>query len=130
MSIPVDVTRLAEALTDFGSGYLLTVSPAGRVKAFTVDPVVRDGLVVVAAASRGTAANLAANDAVTLVLPPRERHGYTLLVDGTGRALGDEVEITPGRPSCTARPRTATARCHRPRPPARVRAATTASRSR
>ncbi|MEZ5095786.1 MAG: pyridoxamine 5'-phosphate oxidase family protein [Nocardioides sp.] len=95
MSIPVDVTRLAEALTDFGSGYLLTVSPAGRVKAFTVDPVVRDGLVVVAAASRGTAANLAANDAVTLVLPPRERHGYTLLVDGTGRALGDEVEITP-----------------------------------
>ena len=40
MSIVVDVTKLAETLRDFGSGYLLTVSPEGRVKVITVDPVV------------------------------------------------------------------------------------------
>lgn len=103
MSIPVDLDRLAEALDDFGSGYLLSVSPAGRVKALTVDPVVREGVVMVLGAGRGTLANLAGNDAVTLVFPPAQAHGYSLIVDGTGVAVGDDVRIAP-----------ATAVLHRP----------------
>lgn len=95
MSIPVDVARLSQALTDYGSGYLLTVSPQGRVKAITVDPEVRDGVVVVSGPSGGSAANLAANPAATLVFPPAQPRGYTLIVDGTAAAVGDDFEVTP-----------------------------------
>lgn len=94
MSIPVEIGRLAEALGDFGSGYLLTASADGRVKAVTVDPEVEGG-VVRCATSRGTAANLAANPAATLVLWPREEHGYSLMVDGTAVATDEAVELTP-----------------------------------
>ena len=94
MSIPVDMARLAEALTDFGSGYLLTASADGRVKAVTVDPELDRG-VLRCAASRGSAANLAANPQATLVLWPREEHGYSLLVDGTGVPVDDVIELTP-----------------------------------
>jgi len=94
MSIPVEIERLAEAMADFGSGYLLTVSPEGRVKAVTVDPEVVDG-VVRCATSRGSAANLAASPQATLVLWPREVHGHSLLVDGTAVATDDAIALTP-----------------------------------
>jgi len=94
MSIPVEVGRLAEALGDFGSGYLLTTSADGRVKAVTVDPEVVDGVVRVAS-SRGSTANLAENPRATLVMWPREEHGHSLLVDGTAVASGDAIELTP-----------------------------------
>jgi len=94
MSIPVEIARLAEALEDFGSGYLLTASADGRVKAVTVDPVL-EGSVVRCATSRGSAANLAANPQATLVLWPREEHGFSLLVDGTALATDDAIELTP-----------------------------------
>ena len=102
MSIPVKIARLGEALEDFGSGYLLTASADGRVKAVTVDPAV-DGGVVRCATSRGSAANLAANPQATLVMWPREEHGFSLLVDGTAVATDDAIELTP-----------ATAVLHRP----------------
>ena len=94
MSIPVEIARLAEALADFGSGYLLTASADGRVKAVTVDPEVVDG-VVRCASSRGSAANLAGNPQATLVLWPREPHGHSLLVDGTAVATDGAIELTP-----------------------------------
>ena len=54
MSIPVDVVDLAKALTDFGAGYLLTVSAEGRVKAVTVEPQVVDGALVVSGPGLGS----------------------------------------------------------------------------
>ena len=98
MSIPVDVADLARALKDFGAGYLLT-SRDGRVKVVTVEPSVTDGLVLVAAPGKGTLANVADNAAVTLVFPPPEPKGFTLLVDGTAEVAGDEI----GRASCRER---------------------------
>ncbi|GAA5146106.1 hypothetical protein GCM10023340_16530 [Nocardioides marinquilinus] len=107
MSIPVDVARLAAVLADFDAGYLLTTRD-GRVKAVTVEPEpAPDGTLRIAAPGGGTLANLAANDAVTLVLPPRAPRGFTLLVDGTAAAdgdAGDDVVLTP-----------ASAVLHRPR---------------
>lgn len=94
MSIPVDLPRLAEALADFGSGYLLTASTDGRVKAVTVDPSLDEG-VLRCAPSRGTAANLAANPRATLVFWPRQEHGYSLLVDGAAVATDEAIELTP-----------------------------------
>ena len=95
MSIPVDIADLACALADHDAGYLLSVSPVGTVKVVTVDPEVADGQIRVAGPGRGTLANLVANPAVTLVFWPRERHGFTLLIDGTATADGDDIAITP-----------------------------------
>ena len=103
MSIPVDVADLAAALQDFGAGYLLTTTE-GAVKVVTVDPTVADGVLLVERPGKGTIANLAGNAAVTLVFPPREEKGFSLLVDGTGEAAGDDVRVTP-----------TTAVLHRPR---------------
>jgi hypothetical protein len=94
MSIPVDVADLAKALEDFGAGYLLT-NRAGAVKVVTVEPTVTDGVVLVEGPGRGTVANLAENAAVTLVFPPREPRGFTLLVDGRAEVAGDDVRVSP-----------------------------------
>jgi hypothetical protein len=102
MSIPVEVADLAKALHDFGAGYLLTTT-GSSVKVVTVEPTVTDGVVLVEGPGKGTVANLAENAAVTLVFPPREPRGFTLLVDGTAEVTDDDVRITP-----------ATAVLHRP----------------
>ena len=95
MSIPVEVADLARALEGFGAGYLLTVSADGTVKVVTVEPTVSGGEVVVGSPGRGTLANLAANAAVTMVFPPAEAKGFTLLVDGTGTVEGEDVRVSP-----------------------------------
>lgn len=97
MSIPIDIDRLGAALSDFGPGYLLTVSDGTAVKVVTVEPRLSGGVLLVDGPGRGTLANLAGNPAVTLAFPPREEKGFTLLVDGT--AVADEgtgqVRVTP-----------------------------------
>jgi hypothetical protein len=97
MSIPVALDRLAEALHDFGAGYLLTSSPAGRVKAVTVQPYAADGHLRIPTSSRGTSTNLAGNDQVTLIWPPLQQKGYTLIVDGTAveHPDGEGFVVTP-----------------------------------
>lgn len=95
MSIPVELDRLAEALTEFGAGYLLTASADGRVKVLTVDPDVREGTVVVSGPSKGSAANIAANPRVTLVFPPPQPKGFSLIVDGVAEAVGDDFRVRP-----------------------------------
>lgn len=94
MSIPVEIGDLRAALERFGSGYLLTTA-AGRIKVVTVDPTHDGDSFLVAAPGRGTLANLAANPTVTLVFSPPEPKGYSLLVDGTGAASGEDVRIVP-----------------------------------
>jgi hypothetical protein len=95
VSIPVDPADLAKVLADFDSGYLLTTS-SPQVKVVTVDPAVApDGRLRMAGPGRGTIANLGQNPAVTVVFPPLERHGYTLLVDGTGHVEGEDVVVEP-----------------------------------
>ena len=95
MSIPVDVADLEKALADFAAGYLLTVGSDAAVKVVTVEPTVRDGVLVVAGPGRGTVANLAGNANATLVFPPPLPKGFTLLVDGTAVVVGEDVRITP-----------------------------------
>lgn len=95
MSIPVDIGDLAAALERFASGYLLTTTD-GRVKVVTVDPVPDGHGLRVGAPGGGTLRNLAANPAVTLVFPPLQAHGHSLLVDGTATVEGDDVVIVPG----------------------------------
>jgi len=94
MSTPVDVADLPERLADFDRGYLLT-SHEGLVKAVSVRAVPRDGSLVVAAPGGGSLRNVTANPSVTLLFPPPEPGGMTLLVDGTATAEGDDVRVAP-----------------------------------
>jgi hypothetical protein len=94
MSIPVDVEDLPQRLAEFDRGYLLT-SSGGRVKAVSVRAVPDGGGLVVPAPGRGSLANVASNAEVTLLFPPLVSPGYTLLVDGTASAEGDDVRVVP-----------------------------------
>ncbi|GAA4677270.1 pyridoxamine 5'-phosphate oxidase [Nocardioides nanhaiensis] len=95
MSVPVAIGDLQEALEGFGAGYLLSNSE-GRVKAVTVEPEVSDdGMLMVRDPGGGSRRNVAANPVVTLLFPPLQERGYTLLVDGTASVEGDDVRVTP-----------------------------------
>ncbi len=89
MSIPVDLATLAQTLESFGAAYLLSTSLDGRVKAVTVQPEVVDGQLLIGAASRGTSGNIAGNDRVTLLWPPLQPKGYTLIVDAVAAPAPD-----------------------------------------
>ena len=95
MSLAGEVTRLAEPVGGLGPGYLLTLSPQARVEVLRVDVRGEGALLVASGPSPGSGANLAANPAVTLVFAPAQPHGFSLIVDGVGRAVGDDFEVTP-----------------------------------
>lgn len=95
MSIPVDLSGLDAAVKEYAAGYLVTVSDEGTAKIVTVEPTVTDGVVRVADPGNGSRRNAAANPRVTLVFPPREEKGFTLLVDGTAAVEGDDVTVVP-----------------------------------
>ena len=93
MSIPVDVAALGRVLASYGAGYLITVGADGAPKVVTVEPTVLTGVLVVPVPGKGSLANVAARPAATLVFPPPEERGFTLLVDGTAVPDGDDLRI-------------------------------------
>jgi hypothetical protein len=94
MSILVDLADLPTTLADFDRGYLLT-SAGGRVKVVSARAQVDGDSLLVRGPGRGSVANVGANPSVTLLFPPRDDPGMTLLVDGSAAAEGDDVRITP-----------------------------------
>jgi hypothetical protein len=99
MSVPVDLKQLAEALADFAFAYLITVGDDFRPHAVAVDPVLAGGVFEVSQVGRSTRRNVTAHDDVTLVWPPAEVGGYSLIVDGRGSFASDEalLVVVPGR---------------------------------
>jgi hypothetical protein len=99
MSVKVDLDRLADALADFTFAYLITVGDDYRAHSVAVEPVLTDGVLDVGPAGGHTRRNLARHGDVTLVWPPGETGGYTLIVDGTSGPSDDEtpVRIVPNR---------------------------------
>jgi hypothetical protein len=97
MSVKVELGELAATLADFDVAYLVTVSDEGRAHVLSVfaDPT-PDGLVV-DGVGRHTQANATAHPDVTLVFPPRQRDGYTLLVDGRATVDGTTVTVAPAK---------------------------------
>jgi hypothetical protein len=78
----VDLARLAVAIGDFSFAYLITVSDDYRVHTVTVNPVMREGILVVGPIGGRTRSNLTDRSDGTLLWPPREPGGYSLIVDG------------------------------------------------
>ncbi len=96
MSIVVDLDHLAETLADYPYGYLLT-SSGGAVKAVTVTATVQDGGVDIPVGSGGSARNLADNPKATLLFPPPQPRGYSLIVDGEATATDHGFRLTPAK---------------------------------
>jgi hypothetical protein len=94
MSIPVDLADLPRRLTEFDRGYLLTAKE-GLVKAVSVRVVVDDDGLRIPSPGRGSLANVGANPSATLLFPPVESPGMTLLVDGTATPDGDDLLLAP-----------------------------------
>lgn len=90
----VDLDRLTEALTEYGSAFLTTVADDHQAHTVMVDPVFTDGVFDVGEVGTRTATNIAAHPAVTLLWPPRAPGGYALMVDGRADG-GDTVRVVP-----------------------------------
>ncbi len=105
MSIRVDLSELSTALADHDYAYLMTVTDDGRVHVVAITPSVTEGALRVDEVGRRSTANLAARPNISLVFPPRDVGGFSLIVDGDAAADGDAVVITP-----------TTAVLHRPAP--------------
>jgi hypothetical protein len=101
----VDLKRLAVALTDYPFAYLITVDDGYRVHTVTVEPELRNlpegpngpgAILDVGRIGGHTRKNLAHRSDVTLLWPPPEPGGYSLIVDGRAEATdsdgGDAAE--------------------------------------
>ena len=97
MSVKVDLDQLADALADFTFAYLITFGDGRHAHAVAVDPMLIDGVFDVGSIGGSTRKNIARHDGVTLVWPPPEPGGYSLIVDGTGRPTGDALTVVPSR---------------------------------
>ena len=97
MSIPVPVTDLAGALADYDYAYLLTVSDDGRPHAVAVSPRLVDGVLRAGVGHRSTVNAVARPDAVSLVWPPSESGGYSLIVDGAASIDGEIISVRPAK---------------------------------
>ncbi|MCV7151388.1 pyridoxamine 5'-phosphate oxidase family protein [Mycolicibacterium pyrenivorans] len=96
MSVKVDLDQLAAAMADFTFAYLVTVGDDYRAHTVAVHPVLAGGVLGVGPVGNRTRRNAGSHADVTLVWPPREPGGYTLIVDGAATVAGDELTVAPG----------------------------------
>jgi hypothetical protein len=92
MSVKVDLDGLADALGDFSFAYLVTVGDDYRAHTVAVGPVLTDGTLHIGSVGNSTRRNASAHPDVTLVWPPREPGGYTLIIDGHAEPAVDSIE--------------------------------------
>ncbi len=95
MSVRVELDQLARRMAEYGTGYLVTVSDDGRPHAVAVDPVLAEGRLTVDRAGRRTRANAEVRAEVTLLFPPPQPGGYTLIVDGRAVVDAEQVTVEP-----------------------------------
>jgi hypothetical protein len=86
----VDFDRLAQALHDYGFAYLVTVDDDYRVHTVTVEPELRDAVLDVGLIGGRTRRNIESRHDVTLLWPPSDPDGYSLIVDGQGEVADSE----------------------------------------
>jgi hypothetical protein len=97
MSIPVELSELAQAMGRYRFAYLLTSSERGAPRAVAVTPVLQGGELVVGDTGRRTRDNAVQRPEVALVWPPQSDSDYSLIVDGRAEVAGDGLRITPAR---------------------------------
>lgn len=78
----VDFQRLADALGDYRFAYLVTVDDDYQVHTVTVEPELHEPVMEVGLIGGRTRKNVESRSAVTLLWPPSDPGGYSLIVDG------------------------------------------------
>jgi len=95
MSVPVEVRELEDQIEQFGTTpYLLTVDDYGRPHAVAVRVSWVGGGLVCQGGQR-TLAHAEARPAVTMLWPPFEEGGYSLIVDGEATVADGKVALRP-----------------------------------
>jgi hypothetical protein len=97
MSVKVDLDQLAEALADFTFAYLITVGDEYRAHTVAVDPALTAGIFDVGQVGSSTRRNAGEHPDATLVWPPSEPGGYTLIVDGRAELTDGGLRVVPTR---------------------------------
>ncbi len=99
MSVKVDLDQLADALADYTFAYLVTVGDDYHAHTVAVEPTLADGVIDVGAVGGSTRRNVASHGDVTIVWPPSQRGGYTLIVDGRGSPADADapLQVVPSR---------------------------------
>jgi hypothetical protein len=95
VSVAVPLDELAAEVERRGPGYLLTVGDDQRTRIAALDIRARGGVLVATGTGPGAQANLVARPDVTLLWPPVDHGGMSLIVDGRARLDGELVVITP-----------------------------------
>ncbi len=94
MSEKVELDELGNRLQDFDVAYLVTVGD-GRAHVLSVWPELGAGGLVVDGCGRHSQENATAHPDVTLVWPPAEAGGYSLIVDGSATVDGPAITVSP-----------------------------------
>lgn len=90
--------ELVELLAKYPFGYLLTVTDGGEAHAVAVQPRLIDGRLRIDGVGKRSRANLGQRPAISLVFPPADFDGYSLIVNGDARAADDAaVDVSPTR---------------------------------
>ena len=111
MSVAVTIQQLPTAIAaQIGWCYLLTTSDLALPRILAIAPTWdTDGATLLASVSAGTAASVTARPTVTLLYPPAQPTGMSLIVDGTAT-----IEPSDDGPALRFTPVTAV--LHRPAP--------------
>ncbi len=97
MSVTVDLDRLADTMADYAFAFLITVGDDYRAHTVAVGPVLSDGALDIGDVGNTTVRNVDAHPGITVVWPPSQPGGYTLIVDGRGTLDGRSLTISPER---------------------------------
>ena len=97
MSVPVALERLREEVARYGTHpFILTVSDSGRPHAVAATTA-WEGDDLVAGCGRSTASFASARPEISLLWPPIEPEGYSLIVDGTATVVDQQIRLRPSK---------------------------------
>lgn len=97
MSKPVDIGALSKIVDDYGFAYLITIADGDRIHTSVVAPTVDGQRLLVPAPSSRVQANAGQRPKVSLIWPPGEPDGYSLIMDGAAQFDGENLSVVPSR---------------------------------
>lgn len=97
MGKTVDMRELENVIAEYGFAYLITIADGDRIHTSVVQPTIEGERLLVFAPSSRVRANTGQRPKVSLVWPPREPDGYSLIVDGVAQFEGDNLTVVPSR---------------------------------
>lgn len=97
MGTTVNMETLADRLGSYGFAYLITIGADEHIHTSPVHPVIAGARLTVPGTSPRARTNANGHPGVSLVWPPVEDGGYSLIVDGQASTADDTLQIAPSR---------------------------------